>query len=1309
MPYTCSVEFSLSPEVPRPWRGQILRPLLLSVLWLTCTLSAQGSELVSYWPLNGTLSDSAPGGTSRDAGTFVGRPAFAEGYLGKGIVLDGTNYVAIPSSPDLVARNASITVSAWFRVDSWSGRWETLLAKGRGNNYSISHQSLDPHRLAWFGGVQSDMGEVGGGAVNDGRWHHVAGVTITGTQALLFIDGKRTKAKGPGSARLGDSGRPLFLGDNPDSTRENRKWIGAIDDVGIFSTALTAPEVNAIYQLARDEAFQYDLGTAGRLIDLHRRRSPTLLRIGDRLWKYAPSQPDKDRSFVPLSTSGSGITTSLQPTVATFETSQPFLTAGETATLRYRVSDDAEQIRIVPEPGDLTKKSGSLQVSPATTTTYQLTVENEHGQSQATMTVHVDYSFATPRINEFMASGTGAFLDQDQEPADWIELHNPGPGSATTADLFLTDDPTRPRRWPLPSLLLEEGEFLVVFATGKNRRQPGSELHTNFKLDAQGEFLALMRSGGEHIEVVSSFGPGYPKQKKGNSFGFGERGGTGELSRPTPGAVNSSVVTGSVKRVRFGTTRALCNAPFQLVLDCKTDQAEIYFTTDGSIPTSRHGTRYQEPLTIAATTVVRARAFKPGKRPSRTATHTYIFPQDVPGQTAAPAGFPSHWDSLPADYGMDPTVSQDPTYRDDLLRGLRAIPTMALSLPTADLFGTGGLYANPLDSGRAWERATSLELIHPDGREGFQVNCGLRMQGGFSRNRTFPKHGMRVLFKGIYGPTKLTYPLFPEKGAATIFDSLILRAGFNNSWQAGSSSSQHLRDEFIRRSQMAMGHVSSHGLFVHLFLNGLYWGVYNAVERPNGTFAAAYLGGERKNYDALNSGRPVDGTADSWRQMQELARNSTADNVVETLNTMVNLDNLIDYMLLNFYGGNDDWDHHNWYAARKRETGGQYHFFSWDAEKTLMDVEGFDKTGVNYGNNPSYVFNRLLENESFRQRFLARVQLHFFNNGALTPKSAAARYRQLADGIEDAIVAESARWGDAQPGRRLTRDEHWIRERDRLLRDWFPRRTDVVLAQLNARGNLGVILPPAIRREGDSIIIPATAGTLYWTIDGSDPRQPDGRPNPRARSIQGRSVQNTLLTAGSAWKYLDNGSDQGTAWRNSDFDDAQWKSGKARLGYGDDGEVTRIEYGTDPDQKYITAYFRRSFQVPATEKFTAVQLLLCRDDGAAVYINGVEVLRNNLPADQTINFRTLATNVKDETRFVPFEVARQRFKPGSNWIAVEVHQSSASSSDTGFDLELRGIRENQTAIPVASFKSLKARTYLNKTWSTLVTHTPKTD
>ena len=97
----------------------------------------------------------------------------------------------------------------------------------------------------------------------------------------MFIDGKLIKVKASWiRPRLGDSGRPLFLGDHPPRTRENRMWIGAIDDVGIFSTALTAPEARAIDQLARDAAFQYDLGTTGRLIDLHRSRSPKLLRVG---------------------------------------------------------------------------------------------------------------------------------------------------------------------------------------------------------------------------------------------------------------------------------------------------------------------------------------------------------------------------------------------------------------------------------------------------------------------------------------------------------------------------------------------------------------------------------------------------------------------------------------------------------------------------------------------------------------------------------------------------------------------------------------------------------------------------------------------------------------------------------------------------------------------------------------------------------------------------------------------------------------------------------------------------------------------
>ena len=100
---------------------------------------------------------------------------------------------------------------------------------------------------------------------------------------------------------------------------------------------------------------------------------------------------------------------------------------------------------------------------------------------------------------------------------------------------------------------------------------------------------------------------------------------------------------------------------------------------------------------------------------------------------------------------------------------------------------------------------------------------------------------------------------------------------------------------------------------------------------------------------------------------------------MDTLGVFVNLDNLIDYMLVNFYGGNDDWDSHNSYAARKRAAGSGYEFVSWDAERTLEDTAGADKTRTNNGNNPSFLFNQLLRTDAFRQRVLARVQLHFFD------------------------------------------------------------------------------------------------------------------------------------------------------------------------------------------------------------------------------------------------------------------------------------------------------------------------------------------
>ena len=165
-----------------------------------------------------------------------------------------------------------------------------------------------------------------------------------------------------------------------------------------------------------------------------------------------------------------------------------------------------------------------------------------------------------------------------------------------------------------------------------------------------------------------------------------------------------------------------------------------------------------------------------------------------------------------------------------------------------------------------------------------------------------------------------------------------------------------------------------------------------------------------------------------------------------------------------------------------------------------------------------------------------------------------------------------------------------------------------------------------------------------------------------------------LVAAGSTWRYLDNGSNQGTAWRAPAFNDAAWATGPAQLGYGDGDEATVVGYGGNASAKYITTYFRRTFSVSNPATVTGLHLRILRDDGAVVYLNGAEAFRTNMPAG-TITNTTLASTAiggAEESAFVSAELSPSLLVAGSNVIAVEVHQSDPTSSDISFDLELVG-------------------------------------
>jgi hypothetical protein len=188
----------------------------------------------------------------------------------------------------------------------------------------------------------------------------------------------------------------------------------------------------------------------------------------------------------------------------------------------------------------------------------------------------------------------------------------------------------------------------------------------------------------------------------------------------------------------------------------------------------------------------------------------------------------------------------------------------------------------------------------------------------------------------------------------------------------------------------------------------------------------------------------------------------------------------------------------------------------------------------------------------------------------------------------------------------------------------------------------------------------ATFGAMEWRVAEISPPGAGG----------GQIVP--FFGTGVGWSFLDDGSNQGTAWREPDFDDSAWSSGVSPLGYGDNQVATLISFGPNSADKHITTYFRKQVTINALDALNSITLSMQRDDGAVIYVNGVEVGRSQILAGD-FDFDTPASAARDEDTFFDFEIPLSLFLEGDNVIAVEVHQVSAGSSDMIFDLRMNGI------------------------------------
>ena len=702
-------------------------------------------------------------------------------------------------------------------------------------------------------------------------------------------------------------------------------------------------------------------------------------------------------------------------------------------------------------------------------------------------------------ITEFMASNQSTLTDEDGDYADWIELHNASDVAANLNGWQLRDDDFR---WEFPDVVIGPREFLVVFASANDRAEIEGTLHTNFKLAGRGDELQLRRSDGT---VVSDFD--FPKQREDVSYGLSvDLLETTYFENPTPGLPNITSYDG----VRFSQPSGFYyyQPSMLLTLNTEVENSTIRYTMDGSEPTETNGNDYAEPILISNPTTIRAAAFSEEGR-SVVDSRTYLLTNGLDTQSGD--GLPQTWGSI-ADYDMDRQIVND---LGSIASQWGELPTVSLAINPDDLFSIdNGLFANPMLEGSQWERPVSFQYLGGDNNANasFTGNAFLKTAGRAEERNpaNTSKISMEVNFAQPVIPGDVGVNLF-EESEADEHSSFLLRAGFADSWLSGVDNQRneaaYMRSTFITETQRAMGQPALSARPVNVFINGLYWGIYSLTENPNPQWFAESLGGRPRNYEVVDGTGVTAGNGTAWAELNERARQDLSQpDAYAAVAELVDIENLIDYIAIKRYAQISDGVEDSWFAAKDIRSDNGFQFFFLQNEESLGQVAA--NPSVQF-DGPEFLFQQLIANEEFLQKFADRVQLHLSPGGALSLDATAARWTTLANELWQSYVLESARWGDfhrdghpAASSQTLYTSNHAVTAINSG-RTILEERSRDLISELQADELFPQVTAPVFNQHGGStdspIRILSDAGEIYYTTDGTDPLGTNGEPTENSR------------------------------------------------------------------------------------------------------------------------------------------------------------------------------------------------------------------
>ncbi len=617
-------------------------------------------------------------------------------------------------------------------------------------------------------------------------------------------------------------------------------------------------------------------------------------------------------------------------------------------------------------------------------------------------------------INEAMALNHTTLRDENGDYPDWIELYNSGDKAVNLAGYGLSDRAADPFRWEFPEIFLEPGDYLLVFASGKDRASAGAPyLHTNFKVRVQGETLYLSHPSGLVIDRLAT-GMQSPDLSVGRPPGDPE--GRVFFTEPTPGAANESEpVLAYAPPPLFSEPGGFYGEAVTLSLSPApgAGEAEIRYTLDGKEP-DEGSPLYPGPLTLEKTTVVRARAFAPGRLPSPAVNHTFLIGENT---------------TLPVlSVMMDPADLWDPR-TGIYVRGYGA---------SAEFPYVGANFW------KDWEKPIHFQFFEADGTPGYAMDAGIKVGGQYSR--AMGQKTLNIFARSRYGSSVMEYPFFPDSPLTT-FKALTLRTSGQDAVLS------RIRDTLMSSLLEDTDLDYQNYRFAVLFLNGEYWGVYDIRERINKYYIAYKHDVDPEKVDLLQANSRV--RAGSNRDYLEMRDYIVKNDMrraehYEYIKTRMDVENFMDYWIAQIYFANTDSANIRFWKEQGDE--GRWRWIVYDTDWGFFDVNHntlayvTNPVGTGYGRNLSTaILVNLLKNEEFKEEFIRRFAYHM--NHTFEQERVLTRIDDMAAEIAEEMKRHVVRW--PQGGTYTS----WERQVQRL-RNFANRRHDILLSYVQRYFNL---------------------------------------------------------------------------------------------------------------------------------------------------------------------------------------------------------------------------------------------------------------